>query len=133
MIAATLTIGIAPAAQPARVGYVPNRAPRGGAISSVNGRWYAGGQFLPAVADPATANKPAALVGSSRQVAWATRLRDAALAAKDAELAGLLFALTAGKPAWALLVRDEYRTGLAERHAMVRETSAAKWIDRRVG
>lgn len=64
---------------PAKADRYANRAPRGGAVSPVNGLYYRGGTWMPMV--PAhISTAPAPLIGSTRQIPWANRLRDAAIA-----------------------------------------------------
>jgi hypothetical protein len=93
------------------------RAPKGGC--TVNGKFYAGGQFcLPYnPADPHGLNaRPASLAGSSRQVAWAFRLRKEAIARLDAQLAAS---------------RKSVKPLLAVRHRLMTETSASVFINAR--
>jgi hypothetical protein len=105
-----------------------NRAPKGGAISSVNGQYYLGGQFMPMVAVVVEA-KPAKLEGSSRQVAWANRLRREELASLDDEINARLLFLA--NPKDARDVRPAIKRLLIARHNLMTERSAAKVIDRR--
>ena len=107
---------------------VPNRAPKGGAVSSVNGRFYRGGWFMPVVSNPVIL-KPAKLEGSSRQVAWATRLRDQKLAATEAQLTGLIHGMTTIKPCYRPMVRVEIEQAAALRHRLMRTTSAVQIIE----
>lgn len=109
-----------------------NRAPKGGAVSSVNGQWYAGGQFMPMVAKvEVEAPKPAPMVGSSRQVAWANRLRREALAvlADEINVRRLFVADPRGTDVKA--TRAGLRRLLIEEHKLMGERSAAAVIDRR--
>ena len=104
-----------------------NRAPKGGAVSPVNGQYYLGGQFMPMVASIAEV-KPALLVGSSRQVAWANRLRRDELARLDDEIHARLLFLASPKEAKA--VRPAVRRLLIARHVLMIERSASIVIDR---
>ncbi len=93
------------------------RAPKGGC--TVNGKFYAGGQFcLPYnPADPHGLNsKPVRLTGSSRQVAWAFRLRKEAIARLDAQLAAS---------------RKSVKPLLIIRHFLVNEADATFFINAR--
>ncbi len=108
----------------------PNRAPKGGAVSPVNGLFYAGGQFMPmAVAGLTTG--PVRLEGSTRQVAWATRLRDVRLARLDAVLAHANALLSVAPREEAPAIRAARRTVAIARHNLKCERSAAAIIDRR--
>lgn len=113
-----------------RADRIVNRAPRGGAVSTVNNQYYAGGQFMPMA--PAGFNPtPAPLAGSSRMVPWATRLRREAIARLDDEIyVARLFLETPGlvRPA---AVRARVRTLLVARHGLLVERSAAAILDRR--
>jgi hypothetical protein len=106
-----------------------NRAPKGGAVSTVNGRFYAGGQFMPMVA-VVVEPKPAPLAGSSRQVAWANRLRRELLVNLEAEIAVRVEFLNEGH-AEAKAIRATLRKMLVVRHGLMTERSAANVIDRR--
>jgi hypothetical protein len=108
-----------------------NRAPRGGAVSPVNGRFYPGGQFMPMVATVAEL-KPAPLAGSSRQVAWASRLRREELARLDDEIKARLLFLASPIRAEAAESRKAVRPLLVARHRLMAERSAAVVIDRRM-
>lgn len=105
-----------------------NRAPRGGAVSPVNGQFYLGGQFMPMVAVVVEV-KPAVLEGSSRQVVWANRLRRETLARLEDEINARLLSL--GSPKEAKAVRPAIKRLLVARHGLMTERSAAKVIDRR--
>jgi hypothetical protein len=105
-----------------------NRAPKGGAVSPVNGQFYLGGQFMPVVATPVVA-RPATLEGSTRQVAWANRLRVDALASLDDEINARLLFLASPKDAKS--VRPAIKQLLIARHNLKAERSAAKVIERR--
>jgi len=105
-----------------------NRAPRGGAVSLVNGLYYKGGQFMPMASTPVE-TKPAPLAGSTRQVAWANRLRVVALANLDDEIHARLMGLSNAKEA--KTVRPAIKRLLIARHRLVTERSAATVIDRR--
>jgi hypothetical protein len=107
-----------------------NRAPKGGAVSTVNGRFYAGGQFMPMVAD-VVEFKPAPLAGSSRQVAWADRLRRQALANLDDEIQARMSFVVGGNRAEAAKYRPIVRKLMVARHALMTERSAANVIDHR--
>jgi hypothetical protein len=109
-----------------------NRAPRGGAISPVNGRFYAGGQFMPMVAEVVEL-KPAPLAGSSRQVAWANRLRREELARLEDEIAARLLFLNSPIRAEVRENRKALRGFLAARHNLMAERSAARVIESRTG
>jgi hypothetical protein len=111
-----------------------NRAPRGGAISEVNGLFYLGGQFMPMV--PAEKvwflSKPAPLVGSVGQTAWAERLRREALVRLEDEIhVRRLF--IAGPVKWqADDARKALKPFLFARHNLMTERSAASVIERRM-
>jgi hypothetical protein len=107
-----------------------NRGPRGGAISPVNGRFYAGGRFIPmAVAE--FKPSPAALMGSTRQVAWANRLRREELARLEDEIAARLLFLGSPIRAEVRGNRKALRGFLAARHKLMAERSAARVIEAR--
>jgi hypothetical protein len=106
-----------------------NRAPKGGAVSTVNGLFYAGGQFMPMVA-VVVEPKPAPLAGSSRQVLWASRLRREALVSLDAEIAVRVEFLNEGH-AESRAIRATLKRMLVVRHGLMTERSAANVIDRR--
>lgn len=106
-----------------------NRAPKGGAVSTINGRFYKGGQFMPMVAE-VVEFKPAPLEGSSRQVAWASRLRREALVSLNAEIAVRVEFLNEGH-AEAKQIRATVKQLLITRHHLMTERSAAKVIDQR--
>jgi hypothetical protein len=106
-----------------------NRAPKGGAVSTVNGQFYAGGQFMPMVAVVVEV-KPAPLAGSSRQVAWANRLRTEALTSLDAEIQVRVEFLNEGH-AESRAIRATVKRMLIVRHNLMTERSAATVIDRR--
>jgi hypothetical protein len=108
-----------------------NRAPKGGAVSPVNGLFYAGGQFMPMVA-LVVELKPAPLAGSSRQVAWANRLRREALANLDDEINARLLFLASPRRTVAAEYRPIVRRLLIARHALMTERSASAVIDRRM-
>lgn len=105
-----------------------NRAPRGGAVSPVNGRFYAGGQFMPMVVEVIEL-KPAVLEGSSRQVVWASRLRSEGLARLEDEINARLLFLASPKDAKG--VRPAIRRLLIARHGLMTERSAARVIEHR--
>jgi hypothetical protein len=105
-----------------------NRAPRGGAVSLVNGLFYLGGQFMPMAVEPVRL-MPAPLAGSVRQVAWANRLRREALASLDDEINARLIGLGDRKETRAY--RPAVRRLLIARHALWTERSASAVIDRR--
>jgi hypothetical protein len=105
-----------------------NRAPRGGAVSPVNGLFYLGGQFMPMAAG-IVEYKPVPLVGSVRQVAWANRLRREALGRLDDEINARLLFLASPKDA--RTVRPAIRRLMVARHALMVERSASVVIDRR--
>jgi hypothetical protein len=107
-----------------------NRAPKGGAVSTVNGRFYAGGQFMPMVAEVVEV-KPAPLAGSSRQVAWANRLRRQALANLDDEINARMPSVIGRSRTEAAEYRPIVRRLMIARHALMTERSAANVIDRR--
>ena len=81
----------ATAAQAKTADRVYNRAPKGGILCPLSGRFFKGGQFcfLYTAEQLAAIAKPAPLTGSSRQISWATRLRTTWLARLDAKLAEL--------------------------------------------
>jgi hypothetical protein len=108
-----------------------NRAPRGGAVSPINGLYYKGGQFMPMAAAGFVAG-PAKLEGSSRQVAWATRLRNEGLAKLDGALmdANALLAVASRKEAPA--IRSACRTLAITRHCLKAQRSAVAIIDGRL-
>jgi hypothetical protein len=105
-----------------------NRAPKGGAVSTVNGQFYAGGQFMPMVAVVVEV-KPAPLAGSSRQVAWASRLRREALGRLDDEIQARMSFLN--NRTEAKVYRPIVKRLLIARHKLMTERSAASVIDRR--
>lgn len=107
-----------------------NRAPRGGAVSPVNGQFYAGGQFMPMVAEVVEI-KPAPLAGSSRQVLWAERLRRQALARLEDEIHVRMLILADPHGADLTATRRGVKRLLIARHGLMTETSAARVIDRR--
>jgi hypothetical protein len=107
-----------------------NRAPKGGAISPVNGRFYAGGQFMPMVAEVVEV-KPAALEGSTRQVAWANRLRREELARLDEEVAARVAFLNSPIKAEVAASRKAVKPLLIARHNLMTERSASAVIERR--
>jgi hypothetical protein len=108
-----------------------NRAPKGGAISPVNNQFYLGGQFMPCVSIPAEAG-PVKLTGSVRQVSWATRLRDQALANLNDEInVRLLFLAEAKTETEAKVYRQDVKPLLIARHSLMTERSAARVIERR--
>jgi hypothetical protein len=110
-----------------------NRAPKGGAISPVNGQFYAGGQFMPMVAAEKveTIDKPAPMVGSTRQVAWANRLRREALAVLEDEINVRRLFIAGPFKGQAADARQSIRPYLIARHRLMTERSAASVIDRR--
>ena len=116
-------------ATPATADRIANRAPKGGAVSAVNGRFYRGGWFMPMVAEVVEV-KPAVLEGSARQVAWAARLRKEALArlALDLECRRMSLAHPRmdGKG-----VRQAIRRDALLLHRLTVERSAVRIIDRR--
>ena len=105
-----------------------NRAPKGGAVSTVNGQFYAGGQFMPMVAVVVEV-KPAPLAGSTRQVAWANRLRREALASLDDEIQARMSFLNSRTDA--KVYRPIVKRLMVTRHHLMTERSAAAVIDRR--
>jgi hypothetical protein len=108
-----------------------NRAPKGGAVSPINGLFYKGGQFMPMATTGFMAG-PAKLEGSSRQVAWATRLRDEALAKLDLALINANALLSVADRTEAPAIRSACRTLAIVRHAVKCERSAAAIIDNRM-
>jgi hypothetical protein len=106
-----------------------NRAPKGGAVSTVNGQFYLGGQFMPMVAVVVEV-RPAPLAGSSRQVAWANRLRAAALVNLDAEIAVRQLFLAEGH-AESKAIRATLKRLIVTRHGLYTERSAGAVIERR--
>jgi hypothetical protein len=108
-----------------------NRAPKGGAISPVNGQFYAGGQFMPMAADVVEV-KPATLEGSTRQVAWANRLRREELARLDEELTVRRLMLADTKVIDEAAVRRAIRRDSIARYRLMAERSASAVIDRRM-
>lgn len=111
--------------------HIANRAPKGGMVSSVNGRFYLGGQFMPMVAE-ALEVRPTPLKGSYRQVAWANRLRAELLAATEARLAELLTGMATVRRGFRPFFQSEAAKVAIKRHRMMVETSAAAWIDARM-
>lgn len=109
-----------------------NRAPKGGAISPVNGKFYAGGQFMPMVAEVVEV-KPVALEGSSRQVAWASRIRREELARVKDEIHARLLFLNSPIRAEVIENRKALRTFLMAQHRLMTERSAAALIQARTG
>jgi hypothetical protein len=113
-------------------GRILNRAPKGGAISTVNGQWYAGGQFMPMV--PVVAEvKPATLEGSSRQVAWASRIRREELARVQDEINARLLFLNSPIRKEVAENRKALKGFLAAQYRLMTERSAARLIEARVG
>lgn len=106
-----------------------NRAPKGGAVSSVNGRFYAGGQFMPMTATIVEV-KPAPLSGSSRQIPWATRIRAAALVNLDAEIQVRRLFLAEGH-ADSRAIRATLKRLIVTRYGLMTERSAGAVIERR--
>jgi hypothetical protein len=108
-----------------------NRAPKGGAISPVNGQFYLGGQFMPMVAAEKveTINKPIPLVGSSRQVAWANRLRREALAVLEEEINIRRLFLAGPFKNQSDDARQSIKPYLIARHNLMTERSASVIID----
>jgi hypothetical protein len=104
-----------------------NRAPKGGMVSPINGLFYKGGQFMPAATAGFNAG-PATLEGSSRQVAWATRLRDEALVKVDDMLATAHELLKVAAWDEAPAIRAACRDLAITRHLVKAEKSAAKII-----
>jgi hypothetical protein len=104
-----------------------NRAPKGGAVSAVNGMFYLGGTFMPMV--PAhkiyTLATPAPLVGSVRQVAWANRLRRDELARLEDEISARLLFLASPVKAESIASRKAVRPLLIARHRLMVERSAS--------
>ncbi len=118
-----------PTAKADRIGI--NRAPRGGAISPVNGMFYRGGQFMP-MAVPGLAAGPARVEGSGRQVAWATRLKREELARLDRSLVEVNELLADSPREEKQAVRAIARKLAIARHLVSRERSAAAIIEGRV-
>ena len=106
-----------------------NRAPKGGAVSPVNHRFYAGGQFMPMVA-VVVESKPAKLEGSSRQIPYANRLRREALVNLDAEIAVRQSFLAEGH-AESKQIRATLKRLIVTRHGLYTERSAGAVIERR--
>jgi hypothetical protein len=104
------------------------RAPKGGMVSTVNGQFYKGGQFIPLSSNPVEV-KPVPLEGSTRQVLWASRLRSQAIARLEDEIHARLLFLASPKDA--PTVRPAIKRLLIARHGLMTERSAAKVIDRR--
>lgn len=94
-----------------------NRAPKGGAVSLVNGLFYRGGQFMPMVAVEFKPGLPM-LMGSVRQVAWANRLRNQALANLNDEINARLLFLN-DSPKEAAAVRPSLRRLMVARHGLM--------------
>lgn len=113
-----------------KTGRILNRASKGGEISPVNGQFYLGGQFLPTVAVVVEV-KPAPLVGSSRQVMWATRLRSQALGRLAVEIATRRLFLNDAKVIDEAGVRSAIRRDEAARYGLMVERSASKIIGMR--
>jgi hypothetical protein len=105
-----------------------NRAPKGGAVSPVNGRFYLGGQWMPMVHEVVEV-RPATLEGSSRQVVWASRIRSEGLARLEDEINARLLFLSSPKDAAS--VRPAIRRLLIARHGLMTERSAARVIEHR--
>lgn len=110
-----------------------NRAPKGGAVSLVNGLFYKGGQFMPmAEAHKVySLGRPAKLEGSVRQVLWATRLRNEAITRLEEQLFCFRLDLASPKPFDAVATRQAIRRDELARHSLMTERSAASVIDRR--
>ncbi len=107
-----------------------NRAPKGGAVSPINGLFYRGGQFMPMAPAEFKPGLPA-LDGSTAQVLWASRLRREELARLDAELARVVGLLDAATRREAAAARAEARRLAVARHGLMAERSASAVIDRR--
>jgi hypothetical protein len=109
-----------------------NRAPKGGAVSPINGQFYAGGRWMPMTAEVVeVVAKPAPLAGSSRQVAWASRLRREELANLDDEIHARILFLASPIRAEVSANRKAVKPLLIARHRLMSERSAAKVIERR--
>lgn len=106
-----------------------NRAPKGGAVSPVNGLWYQGGRWMPCVTD-ASAPNPVPLSGATRQVPWAARLRRAELARIEDQIAGLRGGLESISRKAAVESRGLIRALSIEHHVLMVERSASAIIDR---
>jgi hypothetical protein len=109
---------------------IVNRAPRGGAVSPINGRFYAGGTFMPMASAPIPTG-PAPLAGSCRQIDWASRLRREALARLDDEIFARMMALASPIRAERDANRGALKPFIVARYALMTEVSAAAIIDRR--
>jgi hypothetical protein len=105
-----------------------NRAPKGGAGSPINGLFYKGGRFMPLATAGFNAG-PVTLMGSSRQVAWANRLRAEALAKLDDAIANANALLTVATRKEAPAVRSALRTLAITRHTVKATRSAATIIE----
>lgn len=107
-----------------------HRAPRGGIVSPVNGIFYKGGQFLPKSSAPIEV-KPAPLVGSSRQVAWANRIRREALARIEEDIMVRRMFLNDAKIVDEPGVRRAIRRDSIALHRLMVERSAGSIIEMR--
>lgn len=122
------------AAQPKTAARVYYRAPKGGMVDPVSGVYYRGGCFMRKYDGPqlARAASPAPLAGSSRQVSWATRLRNTWLSRLDAKLTALRGRLeTAGRKDGAG-IRAEIKRVEGKRFRLWSETCAATIVGRHV-
>lgn len=106
------------------------RAPKGGLVCPLTGRFFAGGQFIPlgTAAEVERLSRPAPLAGSVRQVAWAARLRRDELARLDEEVSARLLFLASPIRAEVAANRRAVRPLLVARHRLMAETSAAAVI-----
>jgi hypothetical protein len=89
--------------------------------------FYKGGQFMP-TATAGMVAAPAKLEGSSRQVAWASRLRNEGLAKLDAMLTDVNAALKVAARHEAPALRTVARTLATTRLLVKNERSAARII-----
>jgi len=112
------------------------RAAKGGV--TIGGKFYKGGQFCPdSLSDdmvalmtcPASPLKPVKLMGSSRQTAWATRLRAEKLAIVEARMVAMLHEVGREKGIGVLVAAYQYKDLAATRQLLIEEPEAAVIID----
>lgn len=116
--------------QTTKTGRIINRASKGGEVCLLTGRFFKGGCFMPCRSTEAEV-KPAPLVGSSRQVMWATRLRSQALGRLAVEIATRRLFLNDAKVIDEAGVRKAIRRDEAARYGLMVERSASKVIEMR--
>ena len=106
------------------------RAAKGGEVSMVNLKFYKGGQFMPLAREEVQLlTNPARLEGSSRQIAWATRIRSEMLAVAETRLAELLTGMDQVKPGFRPFFQAEVQKLTVTRHRILTQTDASAFID----